>query len=431
MFIKAHQRILRHHIWYGQSNAVQKGLAGGYTGSIATAAPAPHSALMFNGSLAPNYTGDNATWDTAAQGAAIPPANLATLVDLDVDAADTREAKAFGFARQLYAGSAGLQLHSLHAAGGYDYPMLKKGTQPYRNVLDAVDAGRALAAKLGLKHEVASVEITHGEGDFDNAAYFADLQEWCADLRNDILARTGQTSLRVLITQVANWCYAVGRDPRAPASCLAQLAAHEAGFLTLVTPTYHIPHDAGPVAQQIHWAAYGERLLGEKAADAMLFGATWSPLRPTLIQATGSTITLSFAGRQGNLQFKVYDADDEPNGVVDPGAYGFRLCDATGAALGGVSISAVSLINGNSQVQITCSGSVPAGAWLGYADYGTPDTIAGPIEGPRGCLCDSDTTVPSAELQAYRKTALGQSDAKKVDALVNWCVVFRKPITLV
>lgn len=427
MLIKCHDGVLRHHIYTGQSNSIQKFNAGGYVGRIMTDPPAPHSALMFNGSLNPTWPGDLAGGnEVAVQAGPIPPANMASLMRLGTVTGDGREGHAFGLAERLYASAPGLTLHSLHGVNGYSYAQLRKGSQPYENVLAAARAGRKAAARMGLRHEVSGIHLFHGETDFQNANYLSNLSEWCSDFRSDLLAITGQdTPIRVLATQVANWCWTASNPPAAPSSPLAQLAAHEAGILTLVCPTYHVEHDAGDVPQKIHYASYGVRMIGEKMADALLPGS-WSPLRPTTVQAGGSAITVSFAGRQGSLQFKT-----GTNGVVDPGNYGFRLCDAAGAALGGISISSVSLINGNTQVRISCSTTVPAGAYLSYADYGTPGTIAGPTEGPRGCLTDSDTTIPSPDLQAYRKDVMGQSDAAKVDPLVNWCVVFRKPIAIV
>jgi hypothetical protein len=434
--VKTHDGVVYHSPWFGQSNSGAAGLGGAFFGTIAPLdTPVDEfTALMFVAGPSPNFPlgGDYDDFNSAEElAAAIPDANLATFVPLINQTALDQEGHWMGFADQVRTSAAPyLNLHTSHGVGGYAYSQLKKGTQPYENIIDSVRAGVRNAARLGLRYNVPGICLQHGEGDFSNVNYAANLAEWTADFNADIVPLTGQaTPIKLWMTQPCNWAWAALTHSIMPLSPRIMLAEHEAENVILVTPTYHVLHDLGDPEQWIHISAYGRRVIGEKYAEALAFGPEWSPLRPTGIVATGSNIVLSFAGRQGALQFNEYHATTNPNGVVDPGNKGFRLTDSAGAALGGITISSATLINSDTQIQIACSTTVPAGAYVGYADAATPPVQSGPIDGPRGIVSDSDTFAPSAILQAYRKDELGQSDGEKVAPLVNWLVAFNKPVT--
>jgi hypothetical protein len=167
-------------------------------------------------------------------------------------------------------------------------------------------------------------------------------------------------------------------------------------------------------------------MVGEKLAQVLQTAkGTWSPLRPTSVTASGTSITVQLTGRIGDLQFNVHHVDTNPNGVSDPGDYGFTLDDPGGAVITDVAIVA-------NEVVITTDLAVSAGAVLGYADKATATGVdAGYLTGPRGCLSDSDTLAPTAQLQTRRTgTPLSQSAANAAAPLVNWCVAFEKTITI-
>ncbi|WP_131193731.1 hypothetical protein [Lichenihabitans psoromatis] len=421
--IKSVDDTIRHVIGYGQSNGTMFGLPGGYTGSLTTAAPRPNRALQWYGGDFPQGTA----------GAVVQPAALAYFVDLGLTASGaalSQEGNEYGFADVLTAGSPLTYLFSGHSVGGYSYPQLRQGTQPYGNILASVTAAKAQATALGMTYAVDCVTFKHGESDEANPNYYADLIEFERTINTDLKAISGQSAaIPIWITQVANWTALGGTVAR---SALAQLARHEdqAG-LRLVTPTYHLIYNNGPApGDKIHIPAYGIRCIAEKFGQAKLVGMSWNPLRPVSIVASGATITVSFVGCTGPLQFNLYDATANPNGVSDPSsinAKGFEFFDGAG---GSATIASVALSSDATQVIVTLSAAPTAGAQLAYAYTGVANNAGGQNSGPRGCLCDSDPTLPSAIIQAYRVSALGQTAQRAADPLVNWCVVFKKPITL-
>lgn len=420
---------ITHFLFYGQSNSVWGGYPPTYDGAITASPIASKRALMFNMALYPNWNHDPETWASSdLQAAAINPANMTYFVDAALSPEWQVEDHAWGFSEKFVAASPQLVLLSGHGVGGYGYNLLRKGTQPYENLLAAVAAGVNNARSIGQAYQIGGLMFFHGEGDFASTTYADDIRQLIADLNADVgLLTTSRSDLALYMTQVANWTAIGITTAQSP---LEQLEVHETGDAILVTPTYHVRHNAGagtaetpgPGGQLIHIPAHGIRMIGEKFAEAVLAGS-WSPLRPTAITAAGTTITVSFTGRIGNLQLNVYNATTNPNAVVNPGNYGFELFNA-----GGVTITGVALAGGNTQVAITTSAAVPAGAELAYAYTGVAGNEGGPLTGPRGCLCDSDTTVPSAALQTHRASVLGQTGGHPADPLVNWCVVFRKPI---
>lgn len=425
-----------HYIIYGQSNSVPKGLAGGFTGTVTpTGARRSFRSLMFDGWVHPNF---DPAWTNELQEAATDPADLDGFVHLDVSPSSW-ESHAFGMSDYLDGVSSRMRLFSAHGVGGRNYKQLMAGTQPFKNIIAAVKAGRDNAARVGLKYIPKAICLMHGEADAaaSNADYRANLEQWQRDFSAFILQIAPLASeVPIFMTQIANWTAINLTTSIIPA---LQLDTHENNAnIVLVCPTYMVKHNAGLVnpvggspdadspGDDIHIDAYGIRLIGEKFGKALAAGTSWSPLRPTVVSAPtgGTVITVSFAGRTGLLQFNIYDATTNPNGVVDPGNRGFELSDA-----GAVTITGVAIINSGTQVQITTSGALPPGARLRYAYTGIANNQAGPIEGPRGCLSDSDTQAPSALLQAYRKASLGQTDTTKAAPLVNWCVVFDKAIS--
>ena len=422
---------VRHLPSIGQSNAVWQGPAGSFEGTLT---PDPVSAtrvVMFNHSLYPNWppsVSAPGTWFSVAEtgeAAPLPAENLAYFVAAKPNDEYPMEDHAWGMGQRIVLGSDQLVLVSGHGVGGYSYDQLKYGTQPFQNVIDAVSAGVIAARALGLDFEVWAIPMFHGEADFQSAVYQAALTQLTADYNAAILPITGQaTAVKLWLTQVANWTANPGGNAATALSNLAQLALHEAGTSILVMSTYHCPHAAGPApGQAIHIPAYGVRMIGEKFGQALVYGPTWSPVRPLTITSTGTTGIATFQTLFGALQFNVQSGGN-PNGIVNPGNYGFELTDP-----GGATITAIT-ITGAAEVTFTWSQALTAGAYLGYARTGVAGNYPGPVTGARGCLCDSDTFAPSAILQAYRISVMGQTTGQAASPLVNWCVSFNKLITV-
>lgn len=440
--------VIEHCIGYGQSNSEPWGIRGSYFGHITPAGEiAPGRVLMFNRGIFPTYPGKGSgiPWTPELKSAPLAPDRISYFINTQVDipvnpitgdaaVAWDYEVPGFGFAAMYAAQRSDLSwLLSAHGVGGFGITQLWRGTQPYDNILRAVRAGRDSSHRVGMPYRIGHVDFIHGESDFSRASYKADVQQLMTDLDADIAEILGdEVDIPWFAIQAANWT-AVGGSicPLAP---LFQLALHEEnpGKFMLYAPGYFTYHGAAVAPyQDIHIDAYAVRLRGEYLAKARAaFDATghFDSLRPTSVSWDGSYVWVDFVGRVGALQWNVYHATDNMNGVVDPGSYGFRFCDSAGAA-SAISVSAVEIV-GN-RVRITPSG-VPTGLHLGYADIGAINATPGPATGARGCLSDSDLTPPSAAIQEFRMDPSrywgGQSPANAAAPLVNWCLVFRKPI---
>jgi hypothetical protein len=289
------------------------------------------------------------------------------------------------------------------AWGGKNYDALKKGgtSGVYEKVLAqaaSIFAARPLAIYKG-------VSCIHGEQDGldNNTAYAVDLAEWQADFETDLQAITGQTEdIPLFICQAGSasgYGYTSGIATVAFPSQLQQLVAHKANSkIHLVCPKYQLDY-----YDHSHITNDAQRLLGEYYAKAFAVveaGGTWEPLRPTTIVGAGSTVTISFTGRVGNLAF-------DTTLVASATNYGFAYKDDSSRTITGVSIV-------NNQVVITLSGTIGANPLVSYAYNngagGAANQVAG--LGARGNLRDSDTAVSAF-------------DGAR---LYNWCVIFRESV---
>lgn len=430
---RAHQQKIQHVLIIGQSNSIPKFVAG-TTSPLTTGTLDTGAALQFagdegnnNNHLWPNYFDG---WVTSDHDTPLTGAEIGRLIDI---APNVAESHAYGFFDVVSQGDT-LMLFSGHGRGGANYNLLRKGTDAYANSLACVTQGKVLASRLGLDYEVVAIFCEHGESDSQNAGYLGDLTEWLTDYNTDIKEIAGQSGdIPLFLSQQQSWPY--GGNQSISASVIAQLEFHENQPLgRLVAPKYFLPHDNGGTGNGlandgdgIHLSGYGIRTMAEYYAKAYQAGAAWSPLRPASITFDGSnTITVSFAGRVGALQLNEYHPTDNPMGVSDPGHYGFELHDPGSAVITNVALS-----GDTTQVLITTDKALTAGAKLAYA-YTAPSlpAEAGPLTGPRGCLCDSDPTPPSQTLIDHRQNVRGFTAQQAAQPLFNWCVTFIKNIDL-
>ncbi|MBN46209.1 MAG: hypothetical protein CMH23_07015 [Methylophaga sp.] len=431
--IKSYNNTIEHFLVIGQSNSIPKTVSPG-GGPLTLGKVLESACLQFNGDIDnsnlhpwPNYfTG----WSTVEHDNEIVDSEIDYFIDLEGNVA---ESHAYGFSAVVNEDDR-IYLWSGHGKGGAGYSVIKKGTQAYANSIKCVQRGKALAESLGMAYKVVALLNEHGESDAQNANYLSNLNEWVSDYNEDIKAITGQTEdVLMYISQQQSW--SLGGVYDTSESVIAQLEFHEQnqiGFL--VAPKYFLPHDNAGTGDGsandgdgIHLSAYGVRTMAEYYAKAFKAGAAWSPLRPSSVVFDGiDKITVSFAGRVGDLRFSVYNSTTNPLGVSDPGNYGFELFDGGGAIITGVAVS-----TDKTQIEITVDSVLTAGAELAYA-Y-TSETLpaeAGPLTGPRGCLCDSDIVAPSQELQDHRQNVRGFTGAAITDPLKNWCVTFKKSIQI-
>lgn len=157
----------------------------------------------------------------------------------------------------------------LCALGGTNYAGLKKGSQPYANMLVALDRAIELAAQQGMKVVVRAIApLKHGESDQSNTAYVANLIELQADIEADVQSKTGQLAAVPIIMAPPSSFYAQGE----PTLAMTDLHLASPKF-HLASPDYAFLSDYDP-ADLLHFLGEGSFRIGEKVAHAVM-DAIW------------------------------------------------------------------------------------------------------------------------------------------------------------
>lgn len=328
--------------------------------------------------------------------------NLSAVTDDLVEA--TRVTIGHSLTRNLAVGNDDIILFSGQAWGGQPYSTLKKGgsTGVYEATIQQVVNAKALYPTIVYK----AVTNIHGEQDGlnNNTNYALDLNEWRNDYDTDIKSVTGQTDDVVMyIDQTSSgsgYGFNGGINELTFPSPLEQLKAHENyPNIILVCPKYFLDY-----ADHSHITNLSQRILGEYHAKAQKLGNAYSPLRPSSVNGSGSSVVIDFVGNVGALAFDTTKVNATTN-------MGFSYVDDSGRTITSVTIT------GASQVTLTLDGVIGTNPVAAYAyhngDGGAANQIAG--LGDRGNLRDSDTT---------------QSLYDPSYILHNWCVSFREEVTV-
>lgn len=315
------------------------------------------------------------------------------------DGESTVETMASGMANLVsalvYDGTADRRYHrslcSIHGIGASDYDVIKRGGSgdAYLLGMEQITAAHNLALQKRLSYRVAALCLVHGEADRANATYDADLLEMQKDYEADVWAITGQQDpVPLLYTQFSSWT-AYSTTTSAGALAQYRAAKNNPGRLFLVGPQYFLDYNAADLAGK-HLANTGYRWMGEYFAKVyqrvVIERKAWWPVMPSYIWRDGADIYIQFHVPKPPLQFDVTNVTDPSGGS---NFKGFEYTDASSGAV----ISSVTIYREN-VVKVTLNGD-PGGATgktIRYAYTGTSGALAGPTTGPRGNLCDSDTT---------------------------------------
>ncbi|MDO8623926.1 MAG: peptidoglycan-binding protein [bacterium] len=306
---------------------------------------------------------------------------------------------------------------SLHGVSSAAYSGLKKGTAPYNYGMAQVSAARQLSLAVGKSLIVSGVTAIHGERDElagrTASRYEADLVEWQNDYETDVQVLLGQQdSIPLFTDQMSSW---TAYNSTTPHTALGQYMAAKdhPDDIIVVAPKYMLDY-----SDTVHLTNYSYRRLGEYYAKAykkvVIDGDAWTPLMPTAVERSGSTIRATFAVPVEPLALDTTAVNLKTN-------YGFEYTDDSSSA----TISSVEIIAPDA-VQVTLSGT-PTGAnpRLRYAYTGTSGSGAGrTVSGSaRGNLRDSDTTA-----------ALYQDGSVPVamgNYLYNWALTFDEAVEAV
>lgn len=286
---------------------------------------------------------------------------------------------AAGTRKRVYLGHAA-------GAGGQAIDALAVGTQPWLNLLAALDRVIALAALYEMRVRVDGFVWTQGEsnGATDAATYQAALEAIIAAVREECDSRgvSPVGGVPVFMDQVSS--PAGSTSSRTPnVAFFAIEAADTRAFVS--TAKYHLT-----LADTVHLQAPDYRVFGEhiaKSVHSVRETGNWIGCRITGAVLAGSTITVTAHVPVGDL---VVDAVTVP-AVAN---HGLRYQDDSSS----VSIASVSIGATASQactITITLTGT-PSGAnpRLSYA-YSAATALAAPNFGTVGNLRDSDTMTSS------------------------------------
>lgn len=306
---------------------------------------------------------------------------------------------AVNFARSN-AGMARLRLLATgHAQNGAMLTQINRGTIPYSNLMTQVRGAQTVAwGTKRFSQNVPAVCWVHGETDtgqnIDPEFYRTNSYTLYGQMHSDFSGVTGQTNVPLwLMTQTASSSY--GNRTNSYIAYAQYGLTSQDSRIKLVCPTYIFE----TIADGVHLTTDGYKYLGEYFGKVLAmenWGSDWLPLRPTNIQASGSSVTITWHVPVPPL---VWDT----NRVAHIDNYGFSLLDGT--------ITSTPQIVGSNQVTFNYSGS-PIRVRYGWnAVAGLPD---GPTTGQRGNLRDSDAT------EAYSLPGTN---------LFNWAVIFHANIT--
>ncbi|MBK6026042.1 hypothetical protein QOZ96_002464 [Brevundimonas nasdae] len=367
---------------FGQSNS-----NGGTNVEVVTPAPFSERALMF-------ARGARLT-QTVPASAALPLAEIACLrrlresLDPLLNLGETpTSGVAYSLTRPGALAADVYTINGTFGVGGYPISALKKGTRPYANLLKGVTRAAVICAMHGLPFTVPAIWWLQGEANVNTAFYKADLAQLQTDLDTDIraiiLAVIGTAQVNPVLLAGAQSCSWTQSNVTTDTTPLAivELAAQYPTRFICVGPLYPYPHTTN-----LHLTAASTRMFAETMGRAIARRIVDGVAQPSLVATgatrSGTTVTLTMAGAEGDL---VLDTALVAN--TADGMYG-----VTFSQVGGNSVTVTGVaISGTDTLTVTLS-AVPTGTSpaIGIARVGVSGALAGPVTGPRSCLRDSAT----------------------------------------
>lgn len=258
--------------------------------------------------------------------------------------------------------------------------------------------------------KVRALFLVHGEADTNlgtsAATYEGYLKQLQSDFELDVQTKIDSTlKVPLFACQTHSWGMF---NSTVPTCTLGQYRAmiNNPGKIYCVGPKYFLPY----AGDGIHLSNIGQRWNGEyysKAYKSVVVdgNSNWTPLMPSAITKSGTTITLTIKGNVGNLVLDTTLVSNPGSTGGTTNVYGFEVVDSTNTLL---TISSVT-ITGTNTIQIVVASGTPAR--LRYAYTTTFNAFAGATTGPRGNIRDSDSAA-----SLYGNT------------LYNWLITFDEAI---
>ena len=236
---------------------------------------------------------------------------------------------------------------------------------------------------LGKTYKVAAISLEHGESDAPRDDYGADVYQLWSDYNTRVKAATGQTEDVFLLGHQASSGYPTDTVTltRSSDSFWKACLAHPTQ-LYCCGPKYQLDYET---TTYYHLTAPASQRIGIKRGqvfDAVKSGAGWTPLQPTAVGLSGSTITLTVHVPVAPLQWDTtINVGHTSVHTAWQNGKGFEVVDVSNNE---ITINSVS-ISGANQITIVCATPPGAGSRLRYAMAGD-----GPTTQRKGQLCDSD-----------------------------------------
>ncbi|WP_298929262.1 sialate O-acetylesterase [uncultured Ramlibacter sp.] len=391
---------IAHILTYGQS------LSRGEKATPVISTTQPYDSLKFNGGVRPDDTGSG------------PRTSLVPLTETAVSGpiGETPSAGTAHAVKQLILSEDGIAhtdqsyqlLLSADGQGGRTIAELSEGTTYYTRMVTSIQAGFNLAQAAGKTYSCPVMTWTQGEADYAietaSAVYEAAMEQLRSDATASVQAITG------IANELSMICYQTASHKHYglayPNIALAQLQAskdHENIFLA--TPMYHMEYYA---VDHVHLTPASSKKLGFHYGLAykrvIVDGVRWRPLMPISKIKQGAVATVRFHVPVGKLMF-------DTTLVVENTNKGFNIFKADGTE---ITISSV-VITGPDTIRIVAAETIPAGAKLQYAFYGSGES--GLTDGPRGNLRDQQ-----GDSIVFDPAGLNY-------AAHNWCVMFEEIFT--
>lgn len=286
---------------------------------------------------------------------------------------------------RVHEASATGALLSAHGVGGAAYSAIKKGTQPYKNLMVSVVRANLVCQLLGLQYK-PEIHFIHGEADraMSKAQYRACLEELQQDLQTDIRAVTRVTTeVRLFVSQMHCWTSYGAATSDVPAA-VAEAARENPGKIVMVGPRYPFETVDG-----VHLKNTASYALGDMHGRAAARFESSEPPAFRVVSASrsGSIITLTCEVPVGPIVLDTMNVTDPASsggpkyGLVYSMTGGSGTITVTGASVSGTTIT------------VTLSGDpgTPTTESLRIAMNGTVGADGGPTTGPRTCFRDSAT----------------------------------------
>lgn len=195
--------------------------------------------------------------------------------------------------------------HTVVGESGRGIDAIRRGGigRAYASSLYEVAAFTRLAAAEGRRYEVGAVVLTHGETDWNNANYNADLRALVDAYREDVPRITGQRQgFAMILSQQAS----LPGTPGWPLSTQLQWRASvdHAAVILCSGPKYQMEFNA----DHVHLTAAGSRALGIKYgqvyAQQSFEGRAWRPLEPVAVRRDGARVAVTFHVPVGPIEWE-------------------------------------------------------------------------------------------------------------------------------